>query len=731
MGRLKFILFGLLTALGLLIVAMIVAVLTFDPNDYRERIEQAVYDSTGRTLTIGGELQLSLLPWLAVEVEDVTLSNREGFGDEPMFAIERASLALRLMPLFSGRLEVGNVELAGTRVRAMVNAAGENNWSDMTETSASTDLPDNADDNSIEVTVGDESGDIETVDIAGISITDANVLYIDEVAEARFDLSNFNFVSGPLRSGQPIEFEGSFSVATDPQALSGNIRYSAKLSSPAEGEVIDIASLVIEGDVAGEAVSELPVGFNLANTRIDLQAGTVVAEQFRIALAEFVATGKLNASGLDDDLAVSAAVEVPAFSPKAVMSRLDVEVPETSDPNAMSVLKSRFDVELSEKEASLSQLSVTLDDTTFTGDAKVVLADILSYQFNLAGDQINVDRYLAPASESEAADEVSMDDTAIPGELLDGLNVDGSLRLAEATMNGMTFGEVELGISVANQRARLHPIAARLFDGAYAGDIRIDARRSEPTLSLDERIEGVNLEPLAVALFDTQNLSGTIDGRFTLNGTGATLGAVRQTLAGDIAFSLADGALEGRDIWYEVRRARALFKKEAPPEASANPRTEFSDVNATGVVRNGVISNDDFRAVIPFMQLTGRGDVNLAIGELDYRVDARVLERPDFVDVPAEELDEYTEAVIPIKISGALSDPSIRPDINALVRQQAQQVIDEKKDEIKDRLLDKLGLGRDEEAANDESAEGDEEAVDPEDALKDEAKKALEDLFRR
>lgn len=142
------------------------------------------------------------------------------------------------------------------------------------------------------------------------------------------------------------------------------------------------------------------------------------------------------------------------------------------------------------------------------------------------------------------------------------------------------------------------------------------------------------------------------------------------------------------------------------------------------------MNNNDFRAIIPFMQLTGKGQVNLATATLDYGVNARVLERPDFVDVPAEELDEYTEAVIPVRITGPLASPTIKPDIDALVRAEAKKVIDEKKDEVRDRLLDKLGLGKDDDE-EEASEDGSGEPADVEDIAKDKAKKALEDLFNR
>ncbi len=118
------------------------------------------------------------------------------------------------------------------------------------------------------------------------------------------------------------------------------------------------------------------------------------------------------------------------------------------------------------------------------------------------------------------------------------------------------------------------------------------------------------------------------------------------------------------------------------------------------------------------MQLTGKGSIDLAAATIDYRMSARVLERPEFAQGATEdELEEFTEAVIPLKITGSLADPSIKPDIKAMLREEA-------KEEIKERLLDKL-LGGDEEPEEEPTDEQPEEKKKTRDKVKD----ALKDLL--
>jgi AsmA protein len=256
---------------------------------------------------------------------------------------------------------------------------------------------------------------------------------------------------------------------------------------------------------------------------------------------------------------------------------------------------------------------------------------------------------------------------------------------------GMVFENMELGVNSAGGKLRMNPISAEMFDGRYRGDVQIDASTEVPKLSVDEHIEDVQLAALAKAMYDVDNITGTIKGDFVLNGRGVDTNGIVQTLNGNIALALADGEWQGTDIWYQLRRARALLRQETPPEARVPARTEFSDVSLSGTVANGVMESNDLLAELPFLRLTGRGKASFVDGSVDYRLDARVVEKPEFRgQATEEEIKDFTKVVVSIKVSGQLASPSIQPDIEGLAKQRIEQEIKQETDKLKDRLLDKL-----------------------------------------
>src|SRR5210317_2667779 len=136
----KIILWLIASLAALFAVAAIAFFLFFDPNDFREDIAKAVKESTGRELTIDGEVSLQLFPWLAVEIGHTTVGNAPGFGDEPFAEFDRAQLSVRLFPLLLRReVTVGTAELDALHLSFEVNSDGLQNWSDVIAAEESTE----------------------------------------------------------------------------------------------------------------------------------------------------------------------------------------------------------------------------------------------------------------------------------------------------------------------------------------------------------------------------------------------------------------------------------------------------------------------------------------------------------------------------------------------------------------------------------------------------------------
>ena len=658
---------------ALFIVAAAALFIFFDPNDFREEISSSVKKQTGRDLLIEGDISLDIFPWLAVEVGSTTLGNAPGFGDEPMASFDKASLGVRVIPLILRReVVVGAADIEGLSLNLAVNKRGISNWADLVSES---------DGGETESASGSTSG----IDINSIEIVSASLRYVDEEAGSVIVLDGVNLKLGQLKSdGSPVPVDAELSFDIQPSGLKGQLSLDTRLGFNADGGLLQLNALSVDGVIEG--LASIPTRMSLKTDAIEVSTreSRVSAQPVELSMLDMNLTVNVQPFSYEGEVTPKATIAVDAFSPRSVMQLFDVAPPETADPVALSRLIIDATAELTGSAIELTDIVVKLDDTSLTGVVSIPRTESGFYQFDLAGDAIELARYMAPVTESDATDRSEAVAVEIPTDLIKPLNARGKISLKTASLGNIVFENINLGLNSSKGKMRIFPISSDLFDGTYKGDVRIDVSGNTPRLSFDEKIAGVDLAKIAKAMFDQSNITGLIDGSFTLSGVGKDTVALQKTLSGNMVLQLKDGAYEGTDVWYELRKARALLKGEAPPEPKLPAKTEFSSVRVSGVVKNGIMQSDDLLAELPFMRLTGRGRVDIPAATVDYQMTARVLERPELLhDATPEEIEEFTEVEIPLKVSGPLASPKIEPDLEKLLMDRVEE-------EIKDKLKDKL-----------------------------------------
>src|SRR6185295_10170203 len=92
--------------IGVLIVAVTVIAISFDPNSLKPRVEAAVKQATGRDLTLLGNISLGLSLQPTLVVQGVSLANPPGFSRPQMATLEQLDLRLALIPLLSSRVDI-------------------------------------------------------------------------------------------------------------------------------------------------------------------------------------------------------------------------------------------------------------------------------------------------------------------------------------------------------------------------------------------------------------------------------------------------------------------------------------------------------------------------------------------------------------------------------------------------------------------------------------------------
>jgi hypothetical protein len=89
------------------------------------RIEAA----TGRQVAIA-DLSLSIFPVIALDIRGLSISNKPEFSEQPMVALERVLLDVKLRPLFDNRVEVNSLVMEKPKLLLETNEDGSSNYSE-------------------------------------------------------------------------------------------------------------------------------------------------------------------------------------------------------------------------------------------------------------------------------------------------------------------------------------------------------------------------------------------------------------------------------------------------------------------------------------------------------------------------------------------------------------------------------------------------------------------------
>jgi AsmA protein len=574
---------------------------------------------------------------VALELGPASLGNPPGFGDEPFLSLTHASVRVKLLPLLHKRLEVGRIEIDGLDLRLRKNAAGKGNWQ-----GAESSAPAKAD-------VDHSADGPEWRLLANIRVQRGQASYQGAAIE------NLNLETGSI-SGQRIPASLSFDARTaSGEQLSLKAKFELGLDAPPQ---LSMNALHVNGtrSIAGER----PVEWDVSSPGITLNLvrQTLSAPAFSLAYSSARLTGSAQAIHILDDLSVTGALTLAPVVPRELAPRLGLTLPATRDPKTLTQLSASTDFSYNSNGVELSHVQVHLDDTQLQGNIKLLTGDNNALRFDLAVDQIDVDRYRAPdgpaaAPASAAAQKAGKDDKP--------LDAGGTLTVKAAQVVRLALTNVRVTLAAKDQVVRLFPLEAQLNGGRYSGDITFDSRGAIPALSMDEHLSGVDMAQLLANTAQKGRLSGRANVNLKATARGGTADAMLKALNGRFDASLTDGALEGIDVAYEINLAQALINRSPTPAGQSTGHTPFQAFKVSALIANGIAETHDLTITSQALKVAGQGNANLSSKAVDFKLLTSV------TTAPSRNTD------IPLKVTGSYTDPTVRPDIEAVAKDQLKQ----------------------------------------------------------
>ena len=380
---LKMLVVGVSFVLLLTVAAMVAVLVLVDPNDYKDDITAAVHDATGRELTLRGDIQLSIFPWLGVSLGETQLSNAAGFGEAPFAQVDVVDIKVKLLPLLEQRVEMKTVRLQGLQVVLAKNKAGHTNWDDLAGVSIPEAAPKDAANNTTSKTPDKTSTKTSTkasttpalaaLAIGGVEIIKAKITWDDQQTSQHVVLDQLTLTTGPLTLSDPIDINLATNVVVHEPAIQAPVKLSGKVKFDIEANHywLEGLSLVINAQGKGLPISPLDVRLIVD---VDANLGQQQVNIRGLQLDALGATLRGDVSLTDVETAPIAQGKVNAVikNPASLLSAAAVTLPPGFKADGLnnSQLALSFNVSQGKQVADISSLVLDVAGMKMTGQVK-------------------------------------------------------------------------------------------------------------------------------------------------------------------------------------------------------------------------------------------------------------------------------------------------------------------------------------------------------------------------
>ena len=679
---LKLIVIVLILLVVLLAIGLTILVNKIDPNDYKPQISTQVQQITGRKLTIAGNIQWSLFPWVGLKVSDMTLGNPSGFGDKANFAtVKQADVSVRLLPLIIGNIDIGTLKLQAPRLHLITLTNGKTNF-DFSVAAEKEDKKRSS--KAVKTPVKKSSASPMQINIQDLVIDDGLFVWDNQKNKQHIQISEFDLSGKKINTHKAFPMKLSFAVENKQPAMSARVLLSGRLLANLKKQRYQFSPLSVDIKTKSDIFSRGKSSFT-AKTQldVDLEKQTFVLSQLSSEIDGVSIVAKATGEKITSQPVIKGSLAVTTFNPKKVMAVLGQKV-QTKKSRALTKASIKTDFLLSKTEFDLNNLMLMLDDSHLTGylDGN---RDKHTANVDLQLDQINLDDYLPPKSKKVAQHKAAVTTsstnkqtdarhTTLPTwvKTLRVLHADGKLRIGQLELSNLMLTHMRFDLKADSGKVTLSPMQAKLYGGTYKGSVNMNVQSAQPTLNFKQTLSDLDLGALMKALTGRSLITGQL--QFELNASSAGLNSTTllQNMQGKGKFKVNSGVFHGIDVNQQIRNIDKLVSANLT-DLSQIPglgkgQTAFSRMSGTFDLKNGYASNQDFILASKEFQVTGQGRVNLLTQGIDYRLNIGAGDQSDTALFDRMERILGVDTV-PLVVSGTLTNLNVSPDLMGMQKQ--------------------------------------------------------------
>jgi len=544
---------------GLFVVAIIgiaIVISTFDVNQYKGEISQAVEDATGRKLDIGGDIgfKVSLIP--TVVIEDIKFANAS-WGSKPvMLSLGKFEVQVSLMPLLSGNIQVNRVILLAPEILLETNKKGIGNWVlDIEQTEEKVTAP------------TESSTALPAIVVSEVYIENASITYKDGVTgketkviiekiETRSDSFDapLSLLMKIVYNEIPIKIEGSLGSINQ---LMANENYPVDLEINLSDAKIGLHGLVAQ-PMEGKGL-DLELSFNVASL---------------------------------SKLSKLAETELPALGPISLTGKV-------SDG------KGSYSIKGMKLQAGKTDLSGDLT-ANLAGKRPALSANLSSNSIDLV--ELSGGETVA---KKEAKKERVFSPDPLPLEGLKSVNANVTLNAKQIKTSSLVLSKTKIVLTLKNGNLSIKPLSTLVAGGTINANIGLNASGKKAALVIDINIKG--LEPSKLEYFKGKVTGAKTDVTIKVKGSGNSISQIMAGLNGKLLAKMGKGELKESTT---KAATTDLFSMLNPSGTREGTLIECGVINFN--IKDGIATADKGIAIASNkMNVIGSGTIDLKTEKLD------------------------------------------------------------------------------------------------------------------
>ena len=345
------------------------------------------------------------------------------------------------------------------------------------------------------------------------------------------------------------------------------------------------------------------------------------------------------------------------------------------------------------KQLSFSQINLTANDSSFSGQAHVALLEKPEWAVDLKFGQLNLDNLLVQhdaavtakgevqkgQSQSTLARPVIASQVdAVSYQGLKGFSADIALQADKVLWRKMAFENVSAKIDNRLGLLNIAQLQGKSDGGLISLPGTLDARKGEPRAVFHPRLEGVEIGTILKAFDYPIALTGKLSLAGDFSGSDIDAQAFRHSWQGQAHVEMNDTRMEGMNFQQMIQQAVERSGGDAKAQQNMENVTRLDRFVTDMTLDNGEVTLDNMVGESAMLALTGKGTLDLVKQNCDTLFNIRVLGGWD----GESKLINFLKATpVPLRVYGQWQSLNYSLQVDQLLRKHLQ-------DEAKRRLND-------------------------------------------